>query len=112
MSIGRYNLRSKKDQARAKYDAQIEAARREKIRRDQIAISTVVPPTFRGAALELQSILGKHFEVIIKGPAETGKTYAACYFIDWVLRSYPHVQAVLARKIRDTIVPTVLTDVS
>jgi PBSX family phage terminase large subunit len=108
MSIGRYNLRSKKDQARAKYDAQIEAARREKIRRDQIAISSVVPPTFRGAARELQSILGKHFEVIIKGPAETGKTYAACYFIDWVLRSYPHVQAVLARKIRDTLVPTVL----
>jgi PBSX family phage terminase large subunit len=108
VSIGRYNLRNKKDQIRARYDAQIEAARREKIRRDQLATTTVVPPTFRGAALELQSILGKHFEVIIKGPAETGKTYAACYFIDWVLRSYPHVQAVLARKIRDTIVPTVL----
>jgi PBSX family phage terminase large subunit len=108
MSIGRYNLHNKKDQARAKYDAQIEAARREKLRRDQVAISSVVAPTFRGAALELQSILGKHFEVIIKGPAETGKTFAACYFIDWVLRTYPHVQAVLARKVRDTIVPTVL----
>jgi PBSX family phage terminase large subunit len=108
MSIGRYNLRNKKDQIRARYDAQIEAARREKLRRDQLAIPTVVPPTFRGAALELQSILGKHFEVIIAGSAETGKTFAACYFIDWVLRSYPHVQAVLARKVRDTLVPTVL----
>lgn len=108
MTIGRYNLRNKKDQARAKYDAQIEAARREQVRRQAIAVSTVVPPTFRGAALELQTILGKHFEVIIKGPAETGKTFAACYFIDTVLRSFPNIQAVLARKVRDTIVPTVL----
>lgn len=108
MSIGRYNLKSKKDQKRAWYDAQHEAARREAERRNQLAARGVVPPTFRGAALELQSILGRHFEVIIKGPAETGKTYAACYFIDQVLRKYSHAQIVLARKVRDTIVPTVL----
>lgn len=108
MTIGRYNFRSKKDQARARYDAQLEAARREKLKRDNDHSSTVVLPIFRGAALELQSILGKHFEVIIAGSAETGKTYAACYFLDAVLRQYPHTQAVLARKVRDTIVPTVL----
>ncbi len=108
MSIGRYNLRSKRDQARARYDAQIEAARREKLRRDNDHSTTVVPPTFRGAALELQSILGKHFEVIIAGSAETGKTYAACYLLDTILRTWPNTQAVLARKVRDTIVPTVL----
>lgn len=70
MSIGRYNLRNKKDQARARYDAELEAARREQLRRQAVAISSVVPPTFRGAALELQTILGRYFEVIIKGPAE------------------------------------------
>lgn len=108
MSIGRYNLRSKKDQARARYDAELEAARREAKRRTELTSSTVVPPTFRGAALELQSVLGRYFEVIIAGAAETGKTYAACYLIDRLLRQYPHTQAVLARKVRDTIVPTVL----
>lgn len=45
---------------------------------------------------------------MISGPAETGKTFAACYLIDRLLRTYPGAQAVLARKIRDTIVPTVL----
>lgn len=45
---------------------------------------------------------------MIKGPAETGKTFAACWFIDSVMRQYSGVQIVLARKIRDTIVPTVL----
>ncbi len=108
MSIGRYNLRNKRDQARARYDAELEAARREDVKRQQRLSSTVVPPTFRGAALELQSILGKHFEVIIAGAAETGKTYAACYFLDWALRNWAGTQAVMARKVRDTINPTVL----
>lgn len=107
MSV-RYNFNSKRDQSQAKIDAQREAARREAQRRAAKAVEQETPPTFRGAALELQSVLGTHFEVMISGPAETGKTYAALYLVDRILRMYPNVQAVLARKIRDTIVPSVL----
>lgn len=108
MTIGRYNLRSKKDQIRARYDAELEAARREAVRRSQLQEVQEYQPTFRGAALALQSVLGAHFEVVIRGAAETGKSYACLWYIDTLLRSYPNVHAVLARKIRDTIVPTIL----
>lgn len=47
-----------------------EAARREGIRRASLRHVAEIQPTFRGAALELQSVVGVHFEVIIKGPAE------------------------------------------
>lgn len=107
MSV-RYNLRSAKDQAQARIDAAKEAARREQMRRRRTRAASVEAPTFRGAALELQSVPGQAFEVIISGPAETGKTFAACYLIDQLLRKYPGSQGVLARKIRDTLVPTVL----
>jgi PBSX family phage terminase large subunit len=104
----RYNLSNPKDQQQAQIDAQIEAARREYMRRAAQRVESVQPPTFRGAALELQSIAGQQFEVMLSGPAETGKTYACCYLIDQLLRQYPGSQAVLARKVRDTIIPTVL----
>jgi phage terminase large subunit len=67
-------------------------------------------PIFRGSALEIQSLIdGKgSFETIISGPAETGKTFAALWLVDSCLRKYPNAQAVLARKIRDTILPSVL----
>lgn len=106
--IGRYALKSKKAQSQAQIDAQREAARREAARRAHQRAESEVQPTFRGAALELQSIAGRQFEVMVSGPAETGKTYACCWLLDTILRSYPNVQAVLARKIRDTILPTVL----
>lgn len=108
MAYGRYNPKSRKSQQQAIIDANKEMARREWLRRQALSQQQEVAPTFRGAALELQSIAGNHFEVIIAGAAETGKTFAACYLIDQVLRNNPNVQAVLARKIRATIVPTVL----
>src|SRR5688572_11854740 len=63
-------------------------------------------PTFRGGA----SALWKHRgpEVVLSGPAETGKTFACLYKLDALLWKYPRAQAVLARKVRDTIFPTVL----
>jgi hypothetical protein len=64
------------------------------------------PPTFRGSNLEIQSYRGREF--ILAGPAETGKTYAAIWLIDTLLRETPRAQAVLARKLQVSLWGTVL----
>ncbi|HEY0006931.1 MAG TPA: phage terminase large subunit [Pyrinomonadaceae bacterium] len=56
-------------------------------------------PTFRGAALELQA--SEEPEIIISGPYETGKTFAALWRIDSLLRQYPRSQALMVRKVRN-----------
>jgi phage terminase large subunit len=63
-------------------------------------------PDLRGAARELWRYRGP--EVIIAGPAETGKTYACCLKIHTLLCKYRGAQAVMVRKVRDTIYGTVL----
>lgn len=63
-------------------------------------------PSLRGAALRLWQCRGP--EVMISGPAETGKTFASLFKLDALLWKYPGAQAVLCRKVRDTIYPTVL----
>lgn len=63
-------------------------------------------PEFRGAAKELRR--STSHEVMIAGPAETGKTFAALVKLDRLLLSTPGAQAVLVRKVRDTIFSTVL----
>jgi len=60
----------------------------------------------RGAALDLWRC--KAPEVIISGPAETGKTTAALHRLHTFLCNYPRSQGVMARKVRDTIFGTVL----
>jgi hypothetical protein len=47
-------------------------------------------------------------EVMLAGPSETGKTMACLAKLDALLTLIPGAQAVLVRKIRDTIFPTVL----
>jgi hypothetical protein len=47
-------------------------------------------------------------EVVITGPAETGKTLACLQKLDYLLWTHPGAQAVLVRKVRDTIYPTCL----
>jgi hypothetical protein len=47
-------------------------------------------------------------EIIITGPAETGKTLACLHKLDYLLWTHPGAQAVLVRKVRDTIYPTCL----
>lgn len=59
-------------------------------------------PTFRGAALALQSSQAHH-EVCIAGPSETGKSFAALWYLDTLLRTYPKSQAVIVRKVRVTL---------
>jgi hypothetical protein len=59
---------------------------------------TIEQPTFRGAALTLQSALDD--EIIIHGPWETGKTFAALWRIDALLRQTPKAQALMVRKKR------------
>jgi hypothetical protein len=107
MSISRYNLNDPRAHQQARIDAEKEAARREYERRKASKAESWLP-TFRGAASELQSLAGAQFEVMIKGPAETGKTFACCWLVDTILRRYPMAQGALGRKIRATVVGTVL----
>jgi PBSX family phage terminase large subunit len=68
---------------------------------------TVVPSmTFRGAANIAQSI-ATH-EWMLAGPAETGKTVAAMWRLDTLLKTQPHSKYTLVRKVAADIVPTVL----
>ncbi len=63
-------------------------------------------PTLRGAALELWRYKGP--EVVIAGPSETGKTTSCLHKLNALLWKYQGSQAVLIRKVRDTIYSTVL----
>jgi hypothetical protein len=63
-------------------------------------------PTFRGAALALQTATAP--EWIIAGPSETGKTFAALWRLDRLLAAAPRAQAGMLRKVRTTIGGTVL----
>lgn len=47
-------------------------------------------------------------EVIAEGPAETGKTFAACYMAHMACREYPGAQGALVRKVAASIPGTVL----
>lgn len=52
--------------------------------------------TFYGAAAELQTLRGE--EVIIAGPADTGKTLSACYLLNRWCWEYPGAQIAIVRK--------------
>jgi phage terminase large subunit len=62
--------------------------------------------TLRGAAAELWRSTAH--EVLIAGPAETGKTFAGLLKHDALLLAIPGAQAVLIRKVRDSAYSTVL----
>lgn len=63
-------------------------------------------PEFRGAAKEAQGIEAE--EWLISGPSETGKTWAALWRLDELLRTTPKAQAAMVRKLRSTMDGTVL----
>jgi PBSX family phage terminase large subunit len=63
------------------------------------------PWQWRGNALEL--IKSKDPEIILSGPAETGKTWAACYKAHMACREYPGAQGALVRKVYGSISGTV-----
>lgn len=50
----------------------------------------------------------KDFEIIIQGPAETGKTFAALWHVDWFLREYKGSVGILVRKTKASLYSTVL----
>lgn len=60
----------------------------------------------RGAARELWACHAH--EVIISGPAETGKTWAALHKLDMLLWKYPKAQAAIVRKTYKSTVSSVL----
>ena len=62
--------------------------------------------TFSGAALEAQA--ERRHEWILAGPAETGKTFAALWRLDALLRATPKARAVFVRKVRADMGGTVL----
>lgn len=47
-------------------------------------------------------------EVIVDGPSETGKSYAACYKAHMACREYPKAQGALVRKVAASIPGTIL----
>jgi hypothetical protein len=67
---------------------------------------SVAAPEFRGASLILQAL--QEPEVMIAGPAETGKTWSACWYVDSFLRRYPGAQGALLRKVRSSLYGSVL----
>lgn len=81
---------------------QIQARAQQHKRRRRSSAGVGVVPTFRGAALALQSSQ-THHEVCIAGPSETGKTYAALWYLDSLLRAHKNAQAVIVRKVRVTL---------
>lgn len=63
-------------------------------------------PEFRNSAKQLQTC--EDFEVVIQGPAETGKTFAALWYVDTYLRKYPGAVGIVVRKTRASLFATVL----
>jgi PBSX family phage terminase large subunit len=82
------------------------ATRTPKARRHVIVEGDPAGPTLRGGALELWR--SDDHECLIAGPAETGKTYAVLLKLDALMSATPDAQAVIVRKVRDTIYSTVL----
>ena len=63
------------------------------------------PYEWRGGNLAL---IDSHYgEVIAEGPAETGKTFAACYKSHMACREYPGTQGALVHKVAASIAGTV-----
>jgi PBSX family phage terminase large subunit len=69
---------------------------------------TKPPPhvEFRGNALALQT--RRDHELILSGPAETGKTFATVWRLHSLCRDNPNTQAVIIRKTLADIAPSVL----
>ena len=60
----------------------------------------------RGAAAEL--FRNKAPEVLIEGPAGTGKTRAVLEYVNWLCESYPGIRVLLFRKTRTSMSESVL----
>ena len=82
------------------------AAALEKEKREARQLAPVRIPTFRGAALEAQSTTER--EWLLAGPYETGKTFAALWRLDTLLRATPRACASIVRKVRADMTSTVL----
>ncbi|MBK9944264.1 MAG: terminase [Kouleothrix sp.] len=69
-------------------------------------------PTFRGAAAQLHATFdtpsARQHELMLAGPSETGKTFAALFLLDRLMRHYPGAQATICRKLRATMDGSVL----
>lgn len=68
--------------------------------------SGVTGVAFRGAAGDLWRC--KRHEVILSGPAETGKTFAALHKLDALMWRYSHAQAAIVRKTYKSTVSSVI----
>lgn len=66
----------------------------------------VLVPTFRGANLKAQTMTAH--EWILSGPAETGKTYAACWKLDSLMRETPKARGMIVRKVHRDMPGSVL----
>lgn len=101
------NLESTKSHYRSysqqKHLREIEVEEQIKLK-EQIQAKT---PKFRGNAAFIQSIR-ESCEFLLSGPYETGKTFAALWLLDTLLREFANSRAAILRKIRATMDGTVL----
>lgn len=78
-----------------------------------IKVAVEVEPrfSFRGNNARLQDCVesnSRPLEVILEGPAETGKTYAALQFMDRLARKYPNARGAIVRQYHVDLASTVL----
>ena len=77
------------------------------LRRRGLAGAAARPePEFRGAALEFVQSTAR--EVVIHGPARTGKTFAGLWKLDHYASRYPRCRMLLLRKTRESMSESVL----
>lgn len=76
------------------------------MKRDKLRVRAVPALELRGAALALQTATAD--EVMISGPAETGKSWGALWRLHQVCLRYPNVQAAIIRKVAAEVHPTIL----
>lgn len=88
------------------YSREDEERARLALRRSRRGAGEGGAPTFRGAVAALHR--STDHEIIVAGPAETGKTFGTLWHLDQVLRTNPRAQGALVRKVAADIGPTVL----
>ncbi|TAL45430.1 MAG: terminase [Salinibacterium sp.] len=66
----------------------------------------VTAPKFRGAALAMQTL--KHHEIVLWGPADTGKSYGCMQRLDHEARTHPNGQYGIVRKTQADFKTTIM----
>jgi hypothetical protein len=98
LTMGGYQALAEKKEAAEEY---------ERSQQQQVMTPADYPmPELRGDALKFWE--STEPEIVLSGPAETGKTFAACHKLNMLMWKYPGAQAAIIRKVYTTMNGTVL----